>query len=97
MNFKSALISSLAIISSQLSHAGESFVIVPVCELEEYGISPNVIQEEFYNRYQVNINWDEYLKVSTVDEGKEIRFEKYDDASTSVSIDNARGVFNKGL
>lgn len=95
MNLKSVLVSIMAILSSQITQAGESHLIVPVSDLEDLGISAKAIQEEFYNRHQVNIDWDEYLKVSKENEGKEIRFETYDNFSTIVPIARAHGTFNK--
>lgn len=97
MDLKKALVSVLAIFSSQITRAGENYIVVQVHNLDEHGISAQVVREEFYNRYQVNIDWNEYLKVSKEDEGKDIRFETYDRFSTIVSIARAHGVGNKGF
>jgi hypothetical protein len=95
MNVKNTLLSGIVVISSQLSQASQTDMILPLGELEKHGISPKLVQEEFYNLYQINLNWNEYLKVSKEDEGKNIRFETYDHFSTVVTIDCAHGVFNK--
>jgi hypothetical protein len=95
MNVKKTLLSGIVIISSQLARASQVEMILPLSELEKHGISPSVVQEEFYNLYQINLNWNEYLKVSKEDEGKNIRFETYDHFSTVVSIASAHGVCNK--
>ena len=95
MNVKNTLLSGIVVISSQLSQASQTDMILPLGELGKHGISPKLVQEEFYNLYQINLNWNEYLKVSKEDEGKNIRFETYDHFSTVVTIDSAHGVFNK--
>lgn len=95
MNLKNTLLSGIVVISSQLSHASQADMILPLGELEKHGISPTLVQEEFYNLHQISLNWNEYLKVSKEDEGKNIRFETYDHFSTVVTIDSAHGVCNK--
>jgi hypothetical protein len=95
MKVNKTLLSSIIAISSQLSHAGQTDVVITLAELEKHGISPILVQEEFFNLYQINLNWNEYLKVSKEDEGKNIRFETYDHYSTVVTIDSAHGVCNK--
>jgi hypothetical protein len=97
MKISKTLLSSLVLISSQISRAGTTEINVTLGELEKYGISTTIVQEEFYNHHQISLNWDEYLKVSKDDEGKNIRFETYDQYSTVVAIDGAFGAKNKWI
>lgn len=95
MKIKNTLITGLVAISSQLSHASQNDIVVPVSDLENFGISPTIVHQMFFEQYNMSLNWSEYLKVSKEDEGKSIRFETFDHYSTVVPIDSAHGVFNK--
>ncbi len=64
-------------------------------DLEQYKISPQMIQKVFESQHQININWSEILKVSKENEGKDIRFETYDGHSTTLPIRYILGAYNK--
>lgn len=63
--------------------------------LNTIGVNPENIFNAFMSQHGVRIELNEVLKVSTEDEGKNIRFESLDHFSVVVPIMSASGPRNK--
>lgn len=81
--------------ASQIAQAGK-VAQLPVKDLNQVGINPVAIQEAYQEQANVQLNWDEVVKVSADEEGKNINVNTIDGISIVVGIDAASGPFNKG-
>jgi hypothetical protein len=98
MNLRKKLISSsIAFIATHFSKAEQVEVVAKLNEIEKFGFSPNYIQEEFLRVHKIELNWDEYLKISREIEGNHVNFKTFDEFSTVVLINDAHGVGNKSF
>lgn len=83
------------VVSVQASSSSGSSLL-PLNRLPEIGLDPIVVKNIFQNEKNVTLKWDEVLKVSADEEGKEISFDSLDGISIVVPADAALGSPNKG-
>ncbi|MGE5085444.1 MAG: hypothetical protein ACM3MG_04030 [Bacillota bacterium] len=80
---------------TQLAHASETANIA-LKNFNQIGLDPEVIQEIYRKQADVELDWNEVLKVSADEEGKNININTLDGISVVVPIYSAAGPFNKG-
>ena len=68
---------------------------VTVSELEKIGINSQKVVAEYQIKKGITLNINEFIKVSTKDEGKTIDFETLDQISITVTALDSDGSYNK--
>lgn len=69
---------------------------IRVAELDKIGIKSPTVIELYESHLNINLNLDELVKVSPIDEGNFIQFETWDQYSIVVPYSSADGIGNKG-
>lgn len=68
---------------------------IPINELERIGINIQSLQIHYQMKTGKTLNLTDMIKVSTTDEGKNIKFETLDKISITVDAFSAAGNWNK--
>lgn len=66
-----------------------------VNELRKIGINSILLKEEFLKKKNISLDLNEMIKVSSSNEGNEIKFETLDKISIVVDVYSADGGWNK--
>jgi hypothetical protein len=81
--------------AAQIAQASNE-VALPLKDLNQIGVNPEAVEEAYREQANVKIDWNEILKVSADDEGKNINVHTINGISVVVPIYSASGPFNKG-
>lgn len=78
------------------SHVGMAQThVIPAKDLDKLNIDIHIVSDHFRTQTGVELNSSDVLKVSSENEGKNLRFETLDSISVVVPIEFARGSENK--
>ncbi len=95
MNKINAIVIGGVAAAAQIAQASNE-VNLPLKDLNQVGLNPEVIQEAYRNEAKVEVDWNEVMKVSADEEGKNINVGTLDGISVVVPLHEASAPFNKG-
>lgn len=94
MKYSKVVVAGAIVVSSQSGKADES-VLISTNNLVNSGYDEHIVRSIFYYNKGLNLNANDFLKVSAENEGNNIKFETLDQVSIVVPRDLACGVGNK--